>query len=469
MLFILIMDVLNSLIHVASSSNLLLPLAGQCSWPRISLYADDVVIFLKPELMDLSIVRDLLQCFGAVTGLKTNLMKSSAIPIQCSEEDVARTSEILSCSVGSFPCTYLGVPLTIHKPSKAVLMPLIDKVSSKLPGWKAPLLSKAGHLVLVKSVLSATPIHLMIALDLPKWVIKAVDKRQRGFLWKGQEQANGGNCLVSWAKVQWPYVYGGLGVHDLERLGWALRMRWLWFMKADTLRPWAGLPVQVPRQAKAFFEIAVEIAVDSGENTKFWTDRWLNGKRVADLAPNLLQAIPKRVVKRRTVSQALSNRCWVSDIKGALTVQVLTEYLHIWELLEDRLAKRGLPHQAACPFCDQASETINHVLSSCVVAREAWTLVLHRLNNVVRPPDSDSRLNSWWCRAASSLPKVLRKGFNSLVILVTWELWKHQNACIFENVRPDARQVVQAVIEEGHVWCLAGARALQDLVLRVGS
>ncbi|WVZ63805.1 hypothetical protein U9M48_013410 [Paspalum notatum var. saurae] len=522
MLFILVMDVLNSLIQVASSSNLLLPLAGRCSWPRISLYADDAVIFLRPESMDLSVIRDLLQCFGAVAGLKTNLLKSSAIPIQCSEEDVARTSAILSCSVGGFPCSYLGIPLTIWKPSKADLLPLIDKIANKLPGWKAPLLSKAGRLVVVKYVLSATPIHLMIALDLPKWVIKAVDKRRRGFLWKGQEQANGAVLM-----------YGGLGVHDLERMGWALRMRWLWFMKTDASKPWAGLPIQIPSQAKALFEMAVEMVVGNGENTKFWTDKWLHGRRLADIAPNLLRAIPKRVAKRRTVSQALTNRCWVSDIKGALTVQVLTEYLHVWELLEgvelqpdtpdtpiwrpsssgcyssksayevmfigtikfspwkqiwktwapakcsffiwlvinnrcwtaDRLAKRGLPHHPACPLCDQAAETINHVLSSCVLAREVWTLVLQRLNIIVRPPDQDSRLNSWWCRAVSLLPKEMRKGFNSLL---------HGNygsigMLAFLRISDRMLGWFQAVANEGHLWCLAGARALQDLVLRASS
>lgn len=36
----------------------------------------------------------------------------------------------------------------------------------------------------------------------------------------------------------------------------------------------------------------------------------------------------------------------------------------------DSLVKRGLPHQAACPLCDQDVETINHILVSCVFARE---------------------------------------------------------------------------------------------------
>jgi hypothetical protein len=127
-------------------------------------------------------------------------------------------SDILSCALKDFPCTYLSLPLTIHKPTKNDL-PLIDKVADYLPCWKASLMSGFGRLIMVRVVLTAVPIYLMIAMDLPKWVIRGIDKQHRGFLWKGQEQANGGNCLVAWEKVLRPLQYGGLGIHNLETLG----------------------------------------------------------------------------------------------------------------------------------------------------------------------------------------------------------------------------------------------------------
>jgi hypothetical protein len=56
---------------------------------------------------------------------------------------------------------------------------------------------------------------------------------------------------------------------------------------------------------------------------------------VCSLAPRLFAIIPKRIANRRTVLEALSNRKWISDIKGALSVGVLVDYLNLWELLSE--------------------------------------------------------------------------------------------------------------------------------------
>jgi hypothetical protein len=39
--------------------------------------------------------------------------------------------------------------------------------------------------------------------------------------------------------------------------------------------------------------------------------------------------------RKRKVFDALNNRTWVSDIRRGLTVQVLNEYIHLWELFSN--------------------------------------------------------------------------------------------------------------------------------------
>ena len=80
-------------------------------------------------------------------------------------------------------------------------------------------MNRAGRATLVRCVLSATPIYLLIAISVPKWFIKAVDKIRKGFLWQGKEKANGGCCLVAWEKVMRPLELGGLGIPNLESDG----------------------------------------------------------------------------------------------------------------------------------------------------------------------------------------------------------------------------------------------------------
>jgi hypothetical protein len=56
---------------------------------RTSLYADDVVIFMRPELNDMLATMAILNIFGKSTGLCTNLSKSSIIPIACAANDIS--------------------------------------------------------------------------------------------------------------------------------------------------------------------------------------------------------------------------------------------------------------------------------------------------------------------------------------------------------------------------------------------
>jgi hypothetical protein len=108
--------------------------------------------------------------------------------------------------------------------------------------------------------------------------------------------------LVAWEKVQRPLQYGGLGIHNLELLGWALRIRWLWAQKTDVERSWAGLSISIPYEARALFNMAVNAVVGNGEKILFWSDHWMDGLTMAEMAPNLFRAVPKRTAKRNTGS-----------------------------------------------------------------------------------------------------------------------------------------------------------------------
>jgi len=161
----------------------------------------------------------------------------------------------------------------------------------------------------------------------------------------------------------------------------------------------------------------------------FWTDRWLHGQRLDNLVLDLFGAISSRA-RKQTVQDALTYQRWVRNIRGALSLAVLREFLGLWDLLSnivlhpdiedthvwqfspsekysaksayeslfigatsfrpweriwkswapnkckffmwlaadnrcwtaDRLSRRNLPHPEHCPLCDQAEETIDHLL-----------------------------------------------------------------------------------------------------------
>jgi hypothetical protein len=80
------------------------------------------------------------------------------------------------------------------------------------------------------------------------------------------------------------------------------------------------------------------------------------------------------------------------------------------------------------------------------------------------PKHEDMIFQDWCCsRIESLVPKIQRKGFNTMVILVAWWLWKHRNAYVFDGIAPSTGTILQHIHEDATLWRMAGARALRSL------
>jgi hypothetical protein len=177
----------------------------------------------------------------------------------------------------------------------------------------------------------------------------------------------------------------------------------------------------------------------------------------------------QRQLNKRKVSEAFENMRWLTDFQGALTPQVLFEFMelhhvldrielrpgesdvHWWRLAasgqfstksaytatfqgsisfepaervwrtwapnkcrffiwlvqhnrcwtSDKLAKQGMDHPEHCPLCDQQDETINHLLASCVFARQVWAGLLQPTGLMeLTPQPHDEVFEDWWRNAS---------------------------------------------------------------------
>jgi hypothetical protein len=60
-----------------------------CDSFRVSLYAVDVAVFIKPNEVELQVTTEILNSFAQASGLHTNIYKTKCYPIQCDGLDLS--------------------------------------------------------------------------------------------------------------------------------------------------------------------------------------------------------------------------------------------------------------------------------------------------------------------------------------------------------------------------------------------
>lgn len=154
--------------------------------------------------------------------------------------------------------------------------PLIDKIDSRLAGWKGKHFTRAGRVTLSKSVLAWIVTYHLIAFFIRPGVLKQINKLMRTFIWMRQErpgQAPSSLSLVNWSSVCRPHSLGGLGIPNLAKFGRARRLRWPWFSWADPGRPWIGLisPCTLA-DMDLLFRASTRIQLGNRAKALFWHD-----------------------------------------------------------------------------------------------------------------------------------------------------------------------------------------------------
>ena len=98
---------------------------------------------------------------------------------------LAEAASILHCQLDRVLFLYLGLPIGGDPRKLKFWQPLIDRIKSRLSGWKSKNLSLGGRLVLLKFVLSSLPVYFLSFFKAPAGIISSIE-----FIF---------NCFFFWA------------------------------------------------------------------------------------------------------------------------------------------------------------------------------------------------------------------------------------------------------------------------------
>jgi hypothetical protein len=230
---------------------------------------------------------------------------------------------LLNFRLGSLPFNYLGVPIFKGKPKSCHLQPIADKIKLKLSAWKASLLSIAGRVQLVKSVIQSMLVYSISVYSWPVSLLKDLEKCIRNFIWSGDIDKRK-LVTVSWKKICRPLAQGGLNIRSLIQLNKASNLKLCWSL-TNSQATWAILlRDRVFKKGKAIhyhifssiwssikeeFEVIRDNSIwllGNGADINFWLDNWC-GVPIAEQLdiPNHL-----RRSLSASVSDFISNGQW---------------------------------------------------------------------------------------------------------------------------------------------------------------
>jgi hypothetical protein len=110
-----------------------------------------------------------------------------------------------------------------------------------------------------------------------------------------------------------------------------------------------------------------------------WQDPWIQGRRVFDIALDLLAVVHCRRWETRMVSSAFHSQDWIGDITGSLTVPVLLQYLDLHQCIEELAFTLNTADKFVWRWCSSGAYSVSSAYSAFLFgqmallgAKELW-------------------------------------------------------------------------------------------------
>ncbi|KAL8158345.1 hypothetical protein AgCh_002874 [Apium graveolens] len=239
-LFLFCVEGLSRLIKDASARSKIHGCQITLQAPAIThlLFADDNFLFCRADIEEVKEIREVLQRYETSSGQAINFQKSGIFfssNVRMDKQNEIK--DLLGVRNDLSTGHYLGLPSLIGRSKKVVFNYLKERIWSKIKGWSAKCLSRAGKAVLIRSVAQTIPSYAISCFLIPKSLYQELERMMNSFWWGSGQDNKKGVKWLSWTNMCSSKCTGGLGFRDLHGFNLALlgKQYWHFIKNPDTL------------------------------------------------------------------------------------------------------------------------------------------------------------------------------------------------------------------------------------------
>lgn len=146
-------------------------------------YANDMIMFCNGSIVSIRKHMEFLDKYKNFSGQETNKLKYCLVTGKKQSDRDTLIKSIIGFPKKELPMIYLGCPLYKGGGMSCLFSSVLDKIHSRLAGWKGKLLSFGANILLIKAVLLAMPLYYMSLLIPTKRVMFRMETIISNFLW----------------------------------------------------------------------------------------------------------------------------------------------------------------------------------------------------------------------------------------------------------------------------------------------